>query len=160
MTKKKESLYTAVELNEFQRHEFLTQLFKSFLYPPEGWELKAHHIVINTGKVDRELNPDITVGGSCTATVKDVLHRRNAGLFAVGVNPIRHHLAPHDEGSSREVELESINPHPHITVAYSQGVKPKAVNSYSDEREWQIVPKLIGVEIHGVLKELYSCSSQ
>ena len=134
-------MYTAIVLDESQRQMLLRQLFENYLYPLSGWVMKADHITINMGELDEELNPTITVGERCCATVRDVLHRRHDGLFAVGVHEIHCWRRP----------LNSINARPHITIAHSRDVRPKAVNQYIDEREWQILPKLKGLPLHGTL---------
>lgn len=138
-------MYTAIVLDENQRQKLLKQLFNNYLYPPEGWVLKAHHITINMGSVDRKLNPSALeiLGSRCTATVKDVLHRRNYGIFAVGVDDLY--------CKDSRTPINSINRHPHITIAHDQNVKPSYVNSFSDMREWQIVPNLNGLEVEGTL---------
>jgi hypothetical protein len=137
-------MYTAIVLDESQRQMLLRQLFKNYLYPLSGWVIKADHITINMGRLDEELNPDIALDERCTATVRDVLYRRYDGLFAVGV---------HEITNQNWKSINSINAHPHITIAHKQDVKPKAVNKYSDEREWQIIPKLNGLKVHGTLME-------
>jgi len=141
-------MYTAIVLDENQRQKLLRQLFNNYLYPPEGWVLKAHHITINMGSVDGKLNPSALdmLGSRCTATVRDVLHRRNYGIFAVGVVDL------YCEDSSTPVN--SVNKHPHITIAHDQKVKPKYVNAFPDMREWQIVPTLNGLKVEGTLTEV------
>lgn len=141
-------MYTSIVLDESQRQKLLRQLFNNYLYPPEGWILKAHHITINMGPMDRKLNPSALemLGSSCTATVKDVLHRRNYGIFAVGVGDLY--------CKDSRTPVNSINAHPHITIAHDQNVKPSYVNSFSDMREWQIIPNLNGLEVEGTLTEV------
>jgi hypothetical protein len=99
------------------------------------------------GPMDRKLNASTLemLGSRCAAKVADVLHRRNYGIFAVGVTDLM---------DADGTPVNSIDTHPHITIAHSQEVKPREVRWYSDEREWQIVPNLRGLEVQGTLEEL------
>ena len=141
-------MYTAIVLDENQRQKLLKQLFNNYLYPPEGWVLLAHQITINMGPMDKKLNPSALemLGSRCTATVRDVLHRRNYGIFVVGVVDL------YCEDS--RTPIKSANKYPHITIAHAPQVRPSYVNSFPDMRSWQIIPNLNGLTVEGTLSQI------
>ena len=136
-------MYTAIVLDEKHRQMLLREMFLRYFYPLSGWVMKADHITINMGELDKELNPAVAIDEKCSARVIDVLYRRYDGLFAVGV---------HEVITQNWKSINSINAHPHITIAHRQDVKPKAVNKYRDEREWEVLPSPPkGMQVHGTL---------
>ena len=110
--------YSAVVLDDRSRQR-LIERFKSII--PEGWEVVAHHMTINMGEIDPNLEKYL--GLPVRLSVEDIA--MNDKVIAVGVTG-----------------FESHNTKPHITLAVNRanGGKPMMSNSLTD---WQKIKRPI-----------------
>ena len=99
--------YTAVVLKDSSRQR-LINYFKAII--PEGWEIAAHHMTINMGKIDPEFEQDL--GTPVQLSVNDIA--LNDKVIAVGVSG-----------------FGSRNDKPHITLAVNKKAGAKAMMSNS-----------------------------
>lgn len=120
-------LYSAIVLDE-ESHDKLVKVFSPMI--PEGWEIIAHHMTLNLGKINPEYEPEL--GSSVTLNVVD--YAMDDKVMAVGVSG-------HD----------SFNKKPHITIAVNRqnGGKPMMSNLLQD---WKKVP--FNLTVSGVVEEV------
>jgi hypothetical protein len=120
-------LYTAVVLDEHSR-EKLIKYFKAII--PENFEIIAHHMTINLGDIDPEIQPmfEKNKGINIPLMVND--YAINDKVIAVGVSG-----------------FPSKNNKPHITIAVNRmiGATPKMSNELTDwkplKRPFMVVGK-------------------
>jgi len=116
-------LYSCVLFDE-ESHAKLVKVFTPMI--PEGWEVLAHHMTINLGKIDPEFEHDL--GKKVELSVID--YAMDDLVIAVGVRG-----------------YPSKNTKPHVTLAVNRanGGKPFMSNKLTDWRKIQFSLNLSGV---------------
>ena len=117
-------MYTAIVINENDRAKLIEDFAKlTFGTLPNGWVTRAHHVTINMGELDKELNPYLSVGDSIEMIVSGSVINWREGIIALTVNDIAHSLI-----MTAPKPISSINDHPHITMFHYVDVKQKHSN--------------------------------
>lgn len=132
-------MYTSIVINENDRAKLIEDFAKlTFGTLPNGWVTRAHHVTINMGELDKELNPYLSVGDSIEMIVSGSVIDWREGVIALTVNDIAHSFtwAASENlihGNTKGIAdlsapISSINDHPHITMFHHIDVRSKHSN--------------------------------
>ena len=132
-------MYTAVEINETDRAKLIEDLPKlTFGTLPDGWVTRAHHVTLNMGEPNLMLNPKIKEKDEIEMIIGGVLINWNVGIVALTVHDMCYRYKRNEQ--CHRVHVNSVNPHPHITMFHNIQTKPKQTNDLlkvSAARHWE-----------------------
>jgi hypothetical protein len=118
-------MYTAIVLNESDRARLINDFTAvTFGHLPDGWVTRCHHVTINMGKIDEELNPMLEVKSDCHMIVGGHVIGWESGVIALTVNDMANPYLNHRN------MVHSANRYPHITMFHHLETKPKEVNTF------------------------------
>jgi len=117
-------MYTAVVLDDISRNS-ITHDFHNWITLPKHWVKKAHHVTLNMGPLDDELNDSSILGEVCHINTDKYYLAYDEGIIALGVTNMYISLG---HPIPLDVEVNSINKHPHITMYHHPDVAPKKSN--------------------------------
>ena len=118
-------MFTAIVLNQKCR-DVLLKAFHSRHHVPSGWVTKAHHVTVNMGPWDEELNPKELMGGRVSFSVETLMYAKEHGVIAYKLRgkPINY---------DKNIRINIKNKHPHITMFHLPDVKPVKSNHLLDQ---------------------------
>lgn len=120
-------MYTAVEINETDRARLIEILPKlTFGTLPDGWVTRAHHVTLNMGEPNLMLNPRLEEKDEIQMIIGGVLINWDVGIIALTVNDMSYRYK--NVRSNGRIHVNSVNPHPHITMFHDINTKPKQTN--------------------------------
>ena len=133
-------MYTAVLINETDRARLIEDLPKlTFGTLPDGWVTRAHHVTLNMEEPNLILNPKIKEKDEIEMIIGGVLINWDVGIVALTVHDMSYRYKLSNE-KCLKIHVNSVNPHPHITMFHNIQAKPKQTNDLlkvSAARHWE-----------------------
>jgi len=125
-------MYTAIVLDESCR-DVMLKSFHDKHHVPSGWVTKAHHVTVNMGPWDEELNPKELMGKSvCFCTDKLILATApDDGIIAYtfkGLPSFVNYEGDKTINSGEPCPINIKNKHPHLTMFHAPDVRPVKSN--------------------------------
>lgn len=163
-------MYTAIVINEDERNYLLRTCFRYIGFPEDGWILRAHHITINMGTFNRDIQihhrerngyldyVPHALGQRCSGNITRILYKPDDGIIALGlISQMRQHIPDYSNESDYmhvlEAPIYSVNDVAHITIAHRADVKPKKANDYPQD-QWVPLRRKTPIKIEGTLTEV------
>jgi NADH:ubiquinone oxidoreductase subunit len=122
-------MYTAIVLTE-QCRDVLLKSFRNKHHVPSDWVTKAHHVTVNMGPWDEELNPKELMGSRVGFHLGNLMHAKEHGVIAYKLDG-RPQVQNNSLGEyirEKNIRINIKNKHPHLTMFHAPDVKPVKSN--------------------------------